>query len=189
MDEQRVLQIGEQLAGGDPSAAEELYRAYGPYLRMVVRRRMTPRLRSRFDSHDVVQSVWADTLIRAGANGSRRQFRDEPGLKAFLVRLTLNRFIDFYRRHRRSLARETRLSDHDERAVQAPRGDRPSEQARADELWARLLSACPLAHRDVLRLKTRGDSLAEISLQTGLHASSIRRILHDLAGRLDFEDR
>ena len=185
MSDDRLTRLGERVFGGDASAAEDLFRAYGPYLQMVVRRRMTPRLRSRFDSHDVVQSVWADTLLRARTCGPERRFRDEPGLRAFLVRLTLNRFIDFYRRNRPSLAREVRLSTYDERALPAPRGDRPSEVAQADELWSRLLSICPTAHHELLRLKTLGAPLAEIAARTGFHESSVRRILYDLADRLD----
>src|SRR5262245_54503469 len=96
-----------RLRGGDEGAAEEIVRAYGPYLRMVVRRRLTPRLRTRFDSHDVVQSVWADLWPRLrGGGGAGWEFRDGARLRAFLVRLTRNRFIDFCRRHRGSLGRE-----------------------------------------------------------------------------------
>jgi len=191
MSEDRLSQLGEKLLGGDPSAAEELFLTYGPYLRMVVSRQMTTRLRSRFDSNDVVQSVWADTLLRPRGDGAgpgsaaERKFKDEPSLRAFLVRLTLNRFIDFYRRHRPSMAREQRLPADSEGSLPAARGDRPSEVAQADELWALLLAVCPPAHHDLVRMKTRGASLAEIASRTGFHESSVRRILYDLAGRLD----
>lgn len=189
MSNDRLVRLGERLVGGDPSGAEELFLAYGPYLRMVVSRQMTPRLRSRFDSHDVVQSVWADTLLRPRDGGEKAaagpKFKDEPSLRAFLVRLTLNRFIDFYRRHRPSLAREQRLPAGSEGSLPAARGDRPSEVVEADELWALLMSVCPPAHHDLVRMKTRGASLAEIATRTGFHESSVRRILYDLAGRID----
>jgi RNA polymerase sigma-70 factor (ECF subfamily) len=152
---------------------------------MVVRRQMTPRLRTRFDSHDVVQSVWADTLLRPRPEGAPCRFRDEAGLRSFLVRLTLNRFIDFYRRNRPSMARETRLTPAEERDLPARRDERPSEVAQADELLSRLLSACPPAYHELLRLKTRGTPLAEIAARTGFHESSVRRILYDLAERFD----
>ena len=47
MRNDRLIQLGEKLIRGDADAAEELFRAYSPYLRMVVRRQMTPRLRAR----------------------------------------------------------------------------------------------------------------------------------------------
>jgi DNA-binding IclR family transcriptional regulator len=37
----------------------------------------------------------------------------------------------------------------------------------------------------VLELKNQGAPLAEIAAQTGLHKSSVRRILYDLQRRLD----
>ena len=47
----------EQLTSGDTVAAEQVFRAYEPYLRMVVHRRLSPEMRSKFDSLDIVQSV------------------------------------------------------------------------------------------------------------------------------------
>ncbi len=50
---------------------------------MVVRRMLPAQLRSKFDSHDVVQSVWADLLHGFRESGWR--FADAAHLKAFLV--------------------------------------------------------------------------------------------------------
>ncbi len=185
MSDPCLNELSEGLDGTAAATAEEIFRAYEPYLRMVVRRQMTPRLRTRFDSRDVVQSVWSETLLRA--RDGQRQFRlpDPPRLRAFLVRLVLNRFIDFYRRHRTSLDRERSLSTVEERNIPATRSDRPSEVLQAGELWAHLLSICPPAHHDLLRMKTLGAPLAEIADRTGLHESSVRRILYDLAGRYE----
>ena len=51
-----------KLSSGDDAAAEEVFRTYEPYLRVIVRRMLPPPMRSKFDSVDVVQSVWADVL-------------------------------------------------------------------------------------------------------------------------------
>ena len=50
----------ERLTHGEIDAAEEVFLTFEPVLRVMVRRRLTPRLRAKFDSMDVVQSVWAD---------------------------------------------------------------------------------------------------------------------------------
>ena len=47
-------QLLEKLQEGDESAAEQLFRAYEPFLRVVVRRKLSAALRAKFDSADVV---------------------------------------------------------------------------------------------------------------------------------------
>jgi RNA polymerase sigma-70 factor (ECF subfamily) len=169
----------EKLCQGDAAAAEQVFRVYEPYLRMVVRRQLSPGLRAKFDSLDVVQSVWADVLDGFRAAGWR--FRDAAHLKAFLVKATRNRFIDRFRQHRQALECEQPLPANDAEGAPASRQPRPSEVAQADELWERMLALCPPAHRELLRLKRQGLPLAEIAAKTGLHPSSVRRILYDLA--------
>ena len=51
-------------------------------------------------------------------------------------------------------------------------------------MWATLMDLCPPAHRPILELKGQGVPLAEIAERTGLHESSVRRILYELAKRL-----
>jgi RNA polymerase sigma-70 factor (ECF subfamily) len=46
-----------------------------------------------------------------------------------------------------------------------------------------MLALCPPAHHELLRLKRQGLGLAEIAARTGLHESSVRRILYNLASR------
>ena len=47
----------QKLTSGDAEAAGAVFLAYEPYLRMVVRRHLSPGLRAKFDSVDIVQSV------------------------------------------------------------------------------------------------------------------------------------
>ncbi len=46
------------------------------------------------------------------------------------------------------------------------------------------MGLCPPAHRDLLELKRQGFPLAEIAARTGLHESSVRRIVYDLQRKL-----
>src|SRR4029077_3994688 len=98
-----------KLCSGDSSAAEQVFIEYEPYLRMVVRRMLPAQLRSKFDSHDVVQSVWADLLH--GFRDAGWRFADTAHLKAFLVKVTRNRFLDRVRRHKNAVKQERSLSD------------------------------------------------------------------------------
>jgi RNA polymerase sigma-70 factor (ECF subfamily) len=172
----------ERLSTGNEQAAAEVFRTCEPYLRVVVRRQMPAQLRSKFDSVDIVQSVWADVLDGFREAGWR--FTDAAHLRAFLVKVTRNRLIDRLRRYHTAAEREQRESETQlERTVTAD-DPRPSEVAQANELWEQMLSLCPPRHRPILQLKRQGCSLDEIAAQTHLHPSSVRRILYDLARRL-----
>jgi RNA polymerase sigma-70 factor (ECF subfamily) len=172
----------EQLNQGDASAVEKLFRNYEPYLRMLVRRRIRPALRAQFDSSDVVQSVWAHLL--EGLHRARWRFENVGRLRAFLAQLTLNRFHNRCRRQRAVLAcAEPIVATELTLDAVASAGPRPSEVARRNESWDQMLALCPPAHHELLRLKRLGLTYSEIASRTGLHPSSVRRILYELARR------
>jgi RNA polymerase sigma-70 factor (ECF subfamily) len=175
----------DKLCQGDTEAAERVFLSYEPYLRKVVRRQLPAWLRTKLDSGDVVQSVWADLIH--GFRGAGWRFRDADHLRAFLIKLVRNRFIDRLRQHRTAGALEQPLPADDAEAPVA-RQPRPSEVAQADELWERMLLLCPPEHRELLRLKRQGLPMAEIVTRTGLHEDSIRRILRTLSRRVAFQE-
>jgi RNA polymerase sigma-70 factor (ECF subfamily) len=172
----------ERLRVGDAGAAEQAFRTYEPLLRAMVRRRLTPPLRAKFDSTDVVQSVWAGVL--AGFRAAEWQFQDEEHLRAFLVRVTYYHFVKYCRRLGPAVEREQRMDGEEYPRLPPSDQPRPSQVAQADELWMMLWNLCPPAHRKILDLKRQGVPLAEIAKRTGLHESSVRRVLYTLAKRL-----
>lgn len=172
----------EKLARGDAEAAERVFREYEPFLRSMVRRKLTPMLRSKFDSMDVVQSAWADVL--QGYREEGWKFTDQAHLRAFLARVTYNHFATQCRRYRTALEHERPLFEGEAPAQAASEQPRPSQVAQAREMWDLLIDLCPPAHRQLLELKGQGASLSEIAERTGLHESSVRRILYDLAKKL-----
>jgi RNA polymerase sigma factor (sigma-70 family) len=175
-------ELVERLNKGDITAAERAFVAYEPYLRMAVRRRLSGPLRTKFDSMDIVQSVWADVLLGLGEAGWR--FADRSHFRAFLVRIARNRLIDHHRQHHRAIEKERPLvTITPDDSPKAP-DPRPSEIAQGRELWKLMLDECSPAHREILILKRQGLLLDEIAARTGLHEGSIRRILYDLARRL-----
>jgi DNA-directed RNA polymerase specialized sigma24 family protein len=130
----------EQLCNGDAVAAERVFRAHEPHLRLVIRRMLPPRLHSKFDSADVVQSAWADLLHGFRESGWR--FQDAAHLRAFLVKVTKNRFLNKVRRYKKGVDQEQALEDVEAPAAADPR---PSQVAQAEELWAQLLALCTAA--------------------------------------------
>jgi len=175
----------EKLCQGDMEAAEQVFVAYEPYLRQVVRRQFPARLRTRFDSHDILQSAWGDLLHGFRKAGWR--FETSAQLRAFLVKVTRNRFIDRCRQHGAAVERERPLTEL--AAGDCPQAGEPppSELAQAEDLWQRMLALCPAEHRPLLRLKREGAPLPEIAARTGLHIGSVRRILRNLALELSRE--
>jgi RNA polymerase sigma factor (sigma-70 family) len=176
-----------RLNSGDTAAADQVFRTYEPYLRNLVRRELRAALRTKFDSSDVVQSVWADFL--EGMHGRGWHFADRAHLQAFLIRLMKNRFIDLCRKHGPALAHEQRLADHAIADTVADDVPRPSEVAQVNELWERILALCPANHHELVRMKIKGLSADEIAARTGLHPNSVRRILVELAQRVDAADQ
>ena len=178
--------IGELLGrvrDGDEAAAGELVRAFEPFLRGLVSRRLPDGARGRFDSADVVQSAWASLLD--GLRAARWHFPDAAHLQAFLARVVLCRLYD---RARTALAQTGREQPLGEAARHLPGAEpRPSEHARAAAAWDALLAACPHEHRPILHLRRLGYSCEEIGDQTGLHPGSVRRVLRHLARRVAFD--
>ena len=174
--------ILNRLNSGDDAAAQQVFIDYEPYLRKVVRRLLPAELRPKFDSIDVVQSVWGDVLGRFREGGMR--FESAAQLRAFLLKATRNRFIDRVREHRTAARLERPI--HDTAPQDQPLSPLPhaSELAVAAELWQRLLAACPAEHQPILELRRQGCTLIEIAKQTGLHEGSVRRILRNLALKL-----
>jgi RNA polymerase sigma-70 factor (ECF subfamily) len=170
-----------RLKRGDLAAAEQIFRTYEPYLRLLVRQQLSARLRAKFDSPDIVQSVWVDLLRGFRESGCR--FASAKHLQAYLIRATRNRFIDRLRQHQKALDLEQPLESTDDLDLPRSAQPEPGAQLQADDLWARLVALCPPAHREVLLLKRQGCALTEIAARTGLHEGSVRRILYDLARR------
>jgi len=180
--DEALREMLERLNRGEEEAARTVFETYGPYLRMVVHRRLSTPLRSKVDSEDIVQSVWVD-LLHVFRQGKDR-FPDVNRLRAFLTRAACNRLIDRHRQHASTIRRERPMVDGECDQVPSVDPDRPEDLVLAEELWARIMASCPPSHHDLIRMKREGLDVAEIAERTGLHPSSVRRILYDLARRL-----
>ena len=187
MSAEHLDELIEKLNGGDLAAAERAFLAYEPYLRMAVRRQLTGPLRSKLDSMDIVQSVWADVL--GGFRQAGWRFTDRSHLRAFLVKVARNRLIDRRRQHHRAREQERPLELAAAEDLTQANQPRPSEIAQERELWKRMLEECSPAHREILILKRQGLPNAEIARRTGMHEGSVRRILYELARRLAIPPR
>ena len=172
----------EKLVHGDDAAASQVFVKYEPYLRMVVRKNLTPSLRTKFDSMDIVQSVWADLVHGFREAGWR--FADVQHLQAFLVQLTKHRFIDRLRRHRTAMTLERRPDQNGWENALLANDPRPDDFAQAEDLWKSIMNLCPPEHREILQMKREGAANTDVAARTGLHEGSVRRILCNVAQKL-----
>ncbi|HEX3152049.1 MAG TPA: sigma-70 family RNA polymerase sigma factor [Gemmataceae bacterium] len=171
----------ERLARGDIQAAGTLFDTYAPYLRALVRRQLSDQLRSKFDSTDVVQSVWVQVIRRLSQEGW--SVEDEARLRALLATIARRRLLTRVRQLTPDVAAE-RSPAAEAEAVDDSRNERASEIVQAQELWDTMLELCPPEHHPVLMLRREGLPLTEIAARTGLHEGSVRRILRRLAREL-----
>lgn len=174
---------GNEGNAANDAAAEDLYAEIAPYLRLVVRRNLPRRLRAKFDSIDIVQSVWVDFID--GLRRGRWRFERAAQLRAFLLKSARNRLIDRVRQFRVATEHERPFSS----AIAGRPGQeaRPSQHAQANDLWERMFALCPAEHHEVLRMKRAGASLAAIAERTSLHIDSVRRILRQIARQVSLD--
>lgn len=174
-------------AGRDDAAARELLERYEADILRVVRRRLAPKLRSKFDSTDFVQAVWASFF----ANPPPAQALDRPeALGAYLQKLAQHKVIDAVRQRlqaqKYNVNRENSLdgSAAYQAAGLTAQQPTPSQVAMAREEWDRLLEGQPARYRQILLLRRQGHSHREIAHKLGLDETTIRRAIRNLAPRL-----
>jgi RNA polymerase sigma-70 factor (ECF subfamily) len=193
----------QRLKNGDDSAASLILERYEAQVRLVVRRCLPRVLRSRFDSQDIMQSVWRsffqrlrgevvedDHGVSQPAPGDPSLvFGDSSQLFSFLSRMAKNKVIDQYRREtsqKADIHRECTISDEHGHAMDPPSHAETPEDlvTAADELshWRTLL---PQNRRVLLDMKAHGLSSKEIGDQLGISERTVQRVLEDLRHRLE----
>lgn len=170
---------------GDPESALELLERYSPHVLRIVRRRLSPTLRAKFDSADFVQIVW----VAFFCDGQTRDFHCPEDLIRFLVTVARNKLYDETRRRtqteRYNVTREQSLEEADllpDLEIEAIdlRQPRPSQIAVARERWSKLLADQPPLYRKILELRCRGATFQEIAEQLDVNERTARRVFERL---------
>lgn len=177
------LRLMQAWQAGSADAIAELFVRYSDAIRLAVRRRLHDRLRSKFDSLDFVQDVWASVVALPV---ERYEFHSPEALVGFLMRVATNKVIEVshrqFRRQRRDIAREEFLpagSDEGHAALfdQAPT---PSQCVMGEERWAKILREFPEGYRAILARLRDGYSHEEIAQMSGVCVRTVERIIHRL---------
>jgi RNA polymerase sigma factor (sigma-70 family) len=174
-----------QIREGSESASRELVVNYGRYVLRMVRRKMIRSLRSRFDSQDFVQAVWASFFA---FQPDRYRFDRPEELVAFLTEMARNKVVEVVRQRlqteKHNVNRERSL-EGEESPVDLPNLSQPSpdEVAIAREEWQRLLESQPAHYQQILQMLRGGHARQEVARDLGLSEKTIHRVVRKLQPR------
>jgi len=178
-------QLISLLQAGDPQAMAEAYRRFVPVLQVAVRRKLHPEMRSRFDTLDFVQDVWASFL---NVPVESERFTSSEALIAFLCQIARNKVTDVARKRFTSEkdsanaevhSKETELRRHS-------RTPTPSQWVMASEEFENILRQFPAGHQAIVRRLREGYSNEDIAEMSKVSLSTVNRVvkrLKELAGR------
>jgi RNA polymerase sigma-70 factor (ECF subfamily) len=182
LDTENFRTLMQRVLAGDPAAAERLCRDYQSHILRVVRRRLTPRLRSRFDSLDYVQDVWSSFFAQPPRD---HDFEDPAALVAYLERMAQFKVGEVHRQ-----AGTLKNDIHREQPLEAPGGwpderlranqPTPSQIVGAEDEWQRMLRGRSPQHQRILHLLRQGLSHREIAELLKTTEKTIQRLVRNL---------
>ena len=183
----------DEVAAGSEAAVWQLAETYTPYIIRAVRLSLPPKLRQKFDSQDIAQTLWASILL--GGTDLHR-LKSPENLIAFLARAAKNKVIDETRRfhtQKYNVAREepldSSLAAAHRRVNYQPgplhsREPTPSKQISVRERWDRLVANASERDRQILKMRIAGRSFDDISVQVHVSSMTARRAIERLVTQL-----
>ena len=176
-----------RIRDGSEEAARELLEKYGSYVLRAVRRNLSRRLRTRFDSQDFVQAVWATIFEN---REQIAEFEKPEALIAFLVTVASRKVNYEFRRHLQYQKNNmNRVRSFESTAmtgqVAVAHDPSPSEIAISNEQWDRIIRDQPPHYRKILELRIAGASQTEIAEQLEINERTVRRVIKKLTDELD----
>jgi RNA polymerase sigma factor (sigma-70 family) len=170
----------EGVRNGSQDAAWELVELYGPHIQRAVRRTLTKEIRSKFDSQDFVQAVWASFFLRPARFA---RINNPEQLIALLAAMARHKTIDEIRKRMKTqkhdVARERMLGGFAARVAHQleSREPTPSQVAMAREQWESLLRGQPENCRRIVQLRLSGETYLSIARKVGVSQRTVQRVL------------
>jgi RNA polymerase sigma factor (sigma-70 family) len=178
-------ELMERVHDGSQDAAWQLLEKYGPHVKRYVRRSLNQEMRSKFDSLDFAQVVWA-SFFREPERF--RQLETPTALLAYLASLARNKVVGEVRRRMMSqkhdINREIGFGELEEDlAVRCANPDpSPSSVAMARERWHQLVDNQPESVRRIVELRFMGATFPEIAEQLNINERTARKAIERLLG-------
>lgn len=179
--EEEFQALLQRLRDGSPEAAADFHERYGELLLRVIRRRLESRLRSRFDSIDFRQDVYASFFRELPRPET---FENSKAFITYLARMARNKILNAIRqRSGPKRDAEDRSLDGSARIEALEKiGPEPSASKLfiAEENVSRLTRGKPAKYRQIVELARLGFTHLEIAEQLKLHVKVVRRALSTL---------
>lgn len=171
-----------QVQQGSHTAARELYDTYVEHVLRGVRARLWHRMRTRFDSQDFVQQVFASFFDEPK---NLPDFETPEALVAYLLGMASNKVRTAGRRltaQRQDIHREERIDATPAAAGPHPvsRDPTPSAVAVYHEEYGRLVEDQRPSVRRVVELRLSGKTFEEIAAELGIDERTARRAIKRL---------
>jgi RNA polymerase sigma-70 factor, ECF subfamily len=174
-----------ELRNGDELAAAQLYQRYAHRLRALAEKNTGKDLANRFDSEDVIQSVFRSFFERA-----RNGLYDVPtggDLWPLLLVIALQKVRAYGTHHRagcRDVRREQGSDDQETVRLASQRFKLEEPQSLLELIAEETLELLPALHRQVARWRLEGYDHQEIAKMAGRSKRTIERIFQECRGIL-----
>jgi RNA polymerase sigma factor (sigma-70 family) len=186
-EENEFQELIRRVRSGDSQAAAELVRQYEPTIRRVARVRLVdPRLRRRFDSLDICQSVFGSFFVRAALG--QFDLATPEQLLGLLVRMSQKKVADG--------ARQARAARRDVRRTQGrmldagrlrARDPSPSEEVATKELLVEFRRRMSEDERQLADQRAAGLNWDQIAGAGGESSEALRKKLARAIDRVSKE--
>jgi len=182
-DDRFHVLMNEALSGSD-TAAQELFERYEPVLRRAIRMKLHAKVRSKFDSMDFSQDVWASFFAEPA---EKRIFKDAEHLVNFLTKIARNKVAEAIRQRmilqKHNVNREQSLDDSrffDKEALVSDQPT-PSHMFMTNEDWSAFLSKQPPVYRRIFMLIRDGHTHVQIAQQLSISVRTVERVVAKFA--------
>ena len=174
----------DRICDGSDDAVWEFIDKFGPHVQRAIRQRLHQQMRSKFDSVDFVQMVWASFFTHPKRMAS---FRDPTQLVKYLVGMAKNKVHQESRRRLEYQAYDLKR----ERNLEQKNGDdsqrlasnqTPSQMAIARERYDDLMREQTERNRQIVKMRISGKTYLEISESLGINERTARQVITEMAG-------
>ena len=173
----------QRVCAGSDEATWELIDTYGPHIQRVIRRRLNQRMRSKFDSLDFVQMVWASIFVEREKMAG---FTEPNDLIRYLATLAQRKLLQESRRRlhgqKYNVGRERALiAETEDETTYVRNSDTPSQIVMAKDRLEVMMRERSERDRRVVELRLQGLTFVEVSEKLGIHERTAREVIEKLA--------